>query len=322
LNPDVVEAIEALRVRGTLSPQQAATLSRPARRELVSIHWELRTLLYAGVLLATGGVGLFLKENHERLGPTALATLLGLAGLICLLFVWKRSPPFSWEATKTPHIAADYVLLLGVLLLGSDLAYLETQFRWLGANWPLHLLIVSILYLLAAYRFDSRIVLSLAMSTFAAWRGVSASIPFSGPGRGLEALAVVRANALACGVFFIVLGYLSVRLRRKAHFEPVYVTLGLILLLGGLVSGVFEAGTAGLLWLPALLVCAGAIVFIAYRLRRSLDFAIGVFAAYLGVVRTISHALGGSCLSFTIAFSSLAVLGFVIQAQRRMKSSS
>ena len=320
MNPDVVEAIEALRVRGTLSPQQAATLSRPARGELVSIHWELRTLLYAGVLLATSGVGLFLKENHERLGPTALATLLGLAGAICLLFVWKRSPPFSWEATKTPHIAADYVLLLGVLLLGSDLAYLETQFRWLGANWPLHLLIVSILYLLAAYRFDSRIVLSLALSTFAAWRGVSAALPFSG--RALAAETIVRANALACGVFFVVLGYLSVGLRRKAHFEPVYVTVGLILLLGGLVSGVFESGTAGLLWLPALLVCAGATVFVAYRLRRSLDFAIGVFAAYLGVVRMISHVLGGSFLSFTIAFSSLAVLGFVIRAQRRMKAAS
>jgi hypothetical protein len=322
LNPDVVDAIEALRVRGTLSPQQAAALSRPARGELVSIHWELRTLLYAGVLLATSGVGLFLKENHERLGPTALGTLLGLAAAACLIFVWKRSPPFSWEATKTPHIAADYVLLLGVLLLGSDLAYLETQFRWLGANWPLHLLIVSILYLLAAYRFDSRIVLSLALSTLAAWRGVSASLPFSGPARGLDALPVVRANALACGVLFIVVGSLSVRSHRKVHFEPVYVTLGLILLLGGLVSGVFESGTPGLLWLAALLVCAGATIFLAYRLRRSLDFAIGTFAAYLGLVRILSHAMNGTCLSFTIAFSSLAVLGFVIRAQRRMKAAA
>jgi hypothetical protein len=322
LNPDVVDAIEALRVRGVLSADRAATLSRPARGELVSIHWELRTLLYAGVVLATSGVGLFLKENHERLGPTALATLLGLAAATCLFYVWRRSPPFSWEATKTPHIAVDYVLLLGVLLLGSDLAYLETQFRWLGANWPLHLLIVSILYLLAAYRFDSRIVLSLALSTFAAWRGVSAGLSSASSGRGFEAEAIVRANALACGALFIALGYFSVRLRRKAHFEPVYVTVGLILLLGGLISGVFESGTAGLLWLLALLACAGATVFIAYRLRRSLDFAIGVFAAYVGLIRVISHVLAGSCLSFTIAFSSLAVLGFLIRAQRRMKAAA
>ncbi len=322
MNPDLVDAIEALRSRGVLSADQAATLSRPARGELVSIHWELRTLLYAGVLLATSGVGLFLKENNERLGPTALATLLGLAAAACLFFVWRRSPLFSWEATKTPHIAADYVLLLGVLLFGSDLAYLETQFRWLGANWPLHLLIVSILYFLAAYRFDSRIVLSLALSTFAAWRGVSAGLPRAFSGRGFAAEAIVRANALACGVLFIALGYLSVRLRRKAHFEPVFVTVGLILLLGGLVSGAFESGEEWMLWLPALLACAGATVSIAYRLRRSLDFALGVFAAYLGGIRVISHVLGGSFLLFTIAFSSLAVLGFLIRAQRRMRAAT
>ncbi|HEY2797015.1 MAG TPA: DUF2157 domain-containing protein [Thermoanaerobaculia bacterium] len=320
MNPDLVEAIETLRVRGTLSPEQAAALSPPARGELVSVHWELRTLLYAGVLLATGGVGLFLKENHERIGPTVLATLLGLAAAICLVYVWRCSPPFSWEATKAPHIAVDYVLLLGVLLLGSDLAYLETQFRWLGANWPLHLLIVSILYLAAAYRFDSRIVLSLALSTFAAWRGVSAGFSSAFSGRGLGAEAIVRANALACGVFFIALGYLSVRLHRKVHFEPVYVTGGLILLFGGLVSGAFESGAQGLPWVPALLVCAGATLFIGWRLRRTLDFAIGVLAAYLGLIRVISHVLGGSCLSFTIALSSLAVLGLLIRAQRRMKA--
>ena len=99
------------------------------------------------------------------------------------------------------------------------------------------------------------------------------------------------------------------------------MTVGLILLLGGLASGVFESGSAGLLWLAALLVGAGTTIFLAYRLRRPLDFAIGVFAAYLGQIRVISHVLGGSCRSFTIAFSSLAVLGFVIRAQRRMKAS-
>ena len=322
MNPDVVEAIESLRVGGTLSSEQAAVLSRPARGELVSVHWELRTLLYAGVLLATTGVGLFLKEYHDRLGPAALASILALAAAVCIVYVFRRSPPFSWEATKTPHLAVDYVLLLGVLLLGSDLAYVETQFRWLGANWPLHLLIVSILYFLAAYRFDSRVVLSLALSTFAAWRGVSAALPFSGL-RGFDATAVVRANALGCGVLFLALGYLSVRLRRKAHFEPVYATVGLLLLFGGLLSGVFEwSGEGWLLWEAALLVCAGVTIAIAYRLRRPLDFAIGVLAAYLGLMRALAFLLEGSesILAFTIAFSSLAVLAFLIRMQRRMRA--
>jgi hypothetical protein len=323
LNPDVVAAIDALRDRGTLSPEQAAVVSPPARGDLVSVHWELRTLLYGGVLLATSGVGLFLKENHDRIGPAALASLLALAAAICIAYVFRRSPPFSWEATKTPHIAVDYVLLLGVLLLGADLAYLETQFRWLGASWPLHLLIVSILYILAAYRFDSRVVLSLALSTFAAWRGVSAALPFSGL-RGFDATAVVRANAIGCGILFLAIGYFSVRLQRKAHFEPVYATVGLLLLFGGLLSGVFQWNQENwVLWLLALLACAGGTIAIAYRLRRSLDFALGVLAAYLGLLRALTHAIGGgSCLSFTIAFGSLGVLAFLIRVQRRMKAAA
>ena len=170
MNPDVAAAIASLRARRVLSEPQAAPLLRWARGEVVSLHWELRTALYAGVLLATTGVGLFLKDNQERVGPAAIAALLGLCAGICLLYVFRRSPPFSWQATPTPHIAVDYVLLLGVLLLGSGIAYVETQFRWLGPQWPLHLLILSLLYLTFAYRFDSRAVLSLALTSFAAWR--------------------------------------------------------------------------------------------------------------------------------------------------------
>jgi len=63
-----------------------------------------------------------------------------------------------------------------MLLLGSDFAYVEAQFRLLGPNWPEHLLVVAIVYFAAAYRFDSRAVLALALTSLAAWRGVSAGI--------------------------------------------------------------------------------------------------------------------------------------------------
>jgi len=317
VNPDVVAAIEALRQKGILSDAQATTLLPPARGDLVSIHSELRVALYTGVLLATGGVGLFLKENHERLGPTLLISLIGIAAAICLLYAYRRSPPFSWQPSASPSlVGADYVLLLGLLLLGSDLAYIETQFRWLGSNWPLHLLLVSLLYLAAAYRFDSRIVLSLALSTFAAWRGISAALPFSPRGQAAQ----IRANAIGCGLLFIAVGILSVRLRRKPHFEGVWTTMGLLLFLGGLLSGVFqENGSDWPLWEVPLFLCAGGTMLVAYRLRRPLDFALGVLAAYLGCLRLLAEALNGSTLAFTIALSSLAVLAFLIYAQRRLR---
>ncbi len=321
MNPDVVAAVEGLREKGILSEAQAAPLLREARGQLVSIRWELGALLYGGVLLLATGIGLFLKENHERLGPVALASLIGLAAVACFVYVFRRSPPFSWDSTPTQHIAADYVLLLGVLLVASDLAYVETQFRWLGPRWPEHLLIVSILYLVAAYRFDSRAVLSLALTSFAAWRGVSAALPFAAGSGG--AGPAVRANALACGISFIAAGILSARFRRKAHFEGVWVTLGLILLFGGLLSGVFrETGSDWPLWEIPLFLCAGAVIAIAYRLRRPLDFALGVLAAYVGMLRWLGDSLNGSTLAFTIAVSSLAVLVFLIRTQRRMREAA
>jgi hypothetical protein len=134
LNPEVADAIGVLTEQGILSPDQSATLLRVARRDLVSVRFELRALLYGGVLLAVSGVGLFLKENQERIGPVAIASLLAAAAVACFLFVLRRSPPFSWNACGESHVAADYLLLLAVLLAGSDLAYGESRSHFLGAN--------------------------------------------------------------------------------------------------------------------------------------------------------------------------------------------
>src|SRR6185295_17929070 len=103
----------------------------------------------------------------------AIAAALGVAAAACLAWVHRTAPPFSWGETRSPHFASEYLLLLGVLLLGADLAYVETQFTPLGDAWPWHLLMLSAVGALLSVRYDSRIVFSLALSTFAAWRGVS-----------------------------------------------------------------------------------------------------------------------------------------------------
>jgi hypothetical protein len=103
---------------------------------------------------------------------------------------------------------------------------------------------------LAALRFDSRLVFSLALSSFAAWRGVS----LAGAGRGLiSAGGALRWNAVACGALFVLLGWGLSRTGRKAHFEPAAVHLGWLLVLGGLAGGIFDNGARGLGWAAALL---------------------------------------------------------------------
>jgi hypothetical protein len=318
MSPEVVEAIPTLVKAAVLRPEKARVLLRVARRELVSVRMELRTLLYAGVLLAVSGIGLFLKENHDRIGPAAIASVLVAAAAGCFVYVFRLCPPFSWNACTSPHIAADYVLLLGVLLVGSDLAYVETQFRFLGADWAYHLLVLSLFALAVAYRFDSRVVLSLALSTFAAWRGLSTRYPFTTAFEARQ--GSVRLNALGCGALFLAAASASIRAKRKAHFEPVFSAFGWLLLFGGLLSGVFETGPDWPLWVGATTVVALATAAFAYHFRRLFDFGVALVAAYLALLKPVAEALqDAQLLLYVVAFSSIGVLVLLTLAYRRMR---
>jgi hypothetical protein len=317
VNPDVAKAIPTLVASGALPPGKSPVLLRVARGELLSVHGELRALLYAGVLLLTGGVGLLVKENLDRIGPLAIAVGIGLAAAAALAWVIVKAPPFSWGPVPSPNLAFDYMLLLGVLLAGADLAYVEVQFTPLGAHWTWHLLIMAILTGLAAFRFDSRVVFSLSLSTFAAWRGVS--VAFFGATLLKEENAV-RWNAIACGVLFVALGWGLVRTGRKAHFEPVAANLGWLLVLGGVASGMLDSGNAAMAWSGALLLVGAGLAAGAFRARRFPLFAYGVLAAYAGLSYLMIEGLDlemMGCFWFSIT-SLLLILGLLF-AQRRMR---
>ena len=115
-------------------------------------------LLYAGVLLLTSGVGVLVAERQQEIGPLAIAGGIALASAACLVCVARQAARFSWRG-RSPNVAFDYILLLGLLLFASDLGYMESQFTVLGPRWPYHLLIVGVVYLLVAYRWDSRTAL-------------------------------------------------------------------------------------------------------------------------------------------------------------------
>jgi predicted membrane protein DUF2157 len=318
LNPDVVAAVARLRADSVLSGQQAAFFDRVARRLLVSVRFEIRTLLYIGVLLLTSGVGLLVKEHHQDIGPWVTAVAIGLAAAGCLFWVDRTAAPFSWGEVPPPNVAFDYVLLLGLLLFASDLAYIEVQFTLLGANWAHHLLVVGLVYLVAAYLWDSRTILGLALTTLAAWRGVSVSLASVWKSQPDD----LRENALVLGVVYVAAAALSVWLGRKAHFEAVFANAGLVLVLGALVSGALDDETAWAIWLAVLLVVAGIVTWHGFRLDRSLYFAQGVVAAYIGLLRLLFQPFrhtGSSIPLFLAALLGIGVLFVIFAAHRRMQ---
>jgi len=321
VDPEVAGAVEALLRAGVLSPEQAILPVRSARGEIVSVRAELRTLLWLGVTLIASGVGILVKENLDRIGPLAVAIFLGVAATACLLWVVRAAGPFAWLDQPSPNLAFDYVLLLGATLLGADLAFIEVKFTPLGPGWPWHLLLASAIFAALALRFDSRVVFSLALSTFATWRGVSMGTLARAPvGRWDPGL--LRTNAMACGALFVAGGYLLVRYRRKPHFEPVAAHMGWVLALGALAAGMLDerSPTPWAVSALALLAAGGGVAWRAVVARRFWLFAMGLLAAYAAVCRFVVEPLAGQTgRMLWFLSSSVALIVVLVLARRRLE---
>src|SRR5262252_2430574 len=179
------EELRQLQSRGALdAPTTASALALE-----FSVFEELRAALYAAVALVITGVGLLVKEHLDRIGPLTLIFALALAGAACYV------PAIRAKARgAAPATVAEYVMLLGALIVSADVGYAESQFHWLGANWSRHLLMLAGFHALTAYFFGSRLVLSVALTSLAGWFGIERGAgnlspwQFATPELGLRAL--------------------------------------------------------------------------------------------------------------------------------------
>ena len=316
MNPDVVAAVRRLGREGILTPAQSGLLGRVAGDELVSVRAELRLLLYGGVLAVMGGASVLVQQNLDRLGPVAIAAGLWIAAAAAVLWALRHAPPFSWGPAPSTHLAFDYILLLGVLLTGAALAYVEVEFTPPGPAWSYHLLVMSLVAASLAVRGDSRVVAGVALSTFAAWRGVSASpLQRAFWFRG-DAAGAVRTDALITGLLFVGLGYGLVRSGRKAHFEPVAAHLGWLLILGAILAGVGDEGAARL----GLFVVGAGLAAMAFRSGRFPLFGMGLIAAYIGLSALVVAGVRDAMFGFLwFSATGIAVLVGLLMAQRAMR---
>ncbi len=318
MNPDIEHAVYELARRGIVPREKALMMTRVARGELVSVHSEIRLLYYLGVLAATGGAGLLVAEKYQQVGPAAVAIGILSVALACFAWAEWKSPPFSRRQVPSPTTGFDYVILLGVLLSAAALAFIELQFTPAGDRWPWHLLVVSMFMAFIAFRYDSRTVFSLALSTFGAWRGVSVSLiegffwRFSGES--------VRWNTLACGLLFIGLGRLLARYNLKAHFHPVALNLGWILILGALASGGLIHGKTGVIYIAALTLTGTGMALRNLKQSRFALFSYGIAALYLALNEIVLKAQVDFALKlFVIGAASVALIAVLWKIHGNMR---
>jgi len=295
--------LRELSAGGALEKAAAAGAIALERRTVFSLFEELRAALYAAVALVITGVGILVKEHLDRIGPLTLILALALAAVACYVPAIRTRSRGTARST-----AADYLLLLGALLVSADLGYVESQFHWLGANWSRHLLILTALHAYTAYVLASRLVLSVALATLAGWFGIE-----RGPGTLTAwhyATPGLGVRALLCAGVMLVWRAIDQRMntaRFRDLFEHFAANLAFWAVLGWCSDE--HLRVVGVL---ALLVLAAAAIRKALR-SRTVAFAVyGVGYAALGlslVVVQVTHlTLPGAALVLGVVLTAATIL--------------
>lgn len=287
---------ELEQLRPLLGDVATDTFIARERRQVFSLHPELRILAWGGAMLLAAAAALVLKNNLDRIGPLALAVLMGLAAAACYAFVW-------WRRARAT-IVHDYVLMLGALIVSADVAFIETQFHLLGNAWHRHFLILAVFHGVTAYLYRSRIVLSLSIAAVAAWLGVRET-PFS----NADDYAI---RALACSALLLTWRAAHVRFERnpKARdFAPTFEHFAANVAFAGAIAFMIDDKTRIVGCLLALVIAA-VVVFWGVRTKREMFVLYAVFYAVVAIDVLFAQLVKEEV--FALLFHLLSVIGAIV----------
>jgi hypothetical protein len=283
-------------LRPLLGDTTADALLAHERREVFSLHPELRIVSWGGAMLLATATGVVLKNNLERIGPLALALAIGVAAAACYAFVWWRRARAS--------VVHDYVLLLAALLVSGDVAFIESQFHLFGDAWHRHFLLLAIVHGVTAYLFRSRMVLSLSIAAVAAWIGVREH-----PIGGATTYAI---RAFACALLLVTWRGAHQRFDRnlaKRDFAPTFEHFAANVAFAGAIALMFDEATRLLGCLVALLIAAMVIAW-GMRTRRELFVLYAFLYAVFAVDVLFAHLVEIDVLIYL--FIVLSVIGAIV----------
>ncbi len=306
------ERLDQWKKDGIITSAQFDAISPLVRKDLFSIFIELNGLLYLGVLSFVAGVGWTIQVYFANLGDAAIISALTLLFFLSFYYCFSRALPWSPEEVESPNMAFDYVLYAGCLVFALELGYLENRFHLLQDYWDFYLLFSSLLFFALAYRFDNRLVLSLALSTLAGWFGIRLSrFAFNYE----ESL---RTYALAYGVIVAGMGAWLYRKVIKKHFIETYLHIAANVMFIALISGVADASGAWL-YLAGLLVLGAIAIVEGIRFNRFTFVAYGTIYGYIGIsIEVLRNTTIDStfALSYLIISGSLVILSMILLARR------
>jgi hypothetical protein len=282
--------LKDLKERNFLSDAQFHHLEPIYSNKVISVFYELRIILYLGVMLFTAGIGILIYKNIGDLGHLAMITVLFVLTAWCFQYALKHVPAFTRAKFSPPTPYFDYIVLLGCLLFISVLGYLQFQYERFDDGMGLTTLVTAAFFFFGAYRFDHLGVLSLAITALASFWSISISPQkwYSGDflnDSNLHNTALVFAVALATA------GLVLDRRKMKKHFTFTYLNFSALIFLVAALSGMFIEDDVYPVYLMLLYAGCTGVAYYAYKNKLFLFMVYAMVFAYIGTTYLLTDII-------------------------------
>jgi Predicted membrane protein (DUF2157) len=323
-----IHTFKQLHREGLLSDDSLQKVEAAEKARLFSLHWELKTLLYLGVTLLSGGLGIVIYKNIDSIGHQVILAVIALVSIGCFYYCRRNASPFSTDKVEPPNQFFDYILLLGCLTMITFVAYLQYAYSVFGNRYGLATFIPMVILFISAYSFDHLGVLSLAITNLAAWMGIAITPMRILKENSFDDMRLIYTG-LFLGVILLLAALISEKKNIKKHFEFTYNNFGThILFILGL-AGLFISQRFFILWFIFLLLI-GYYIYRQAMKKNSFYFLLLVtlytYVALSYVIITILDKMGTrdmdaiyiGLLYFIV--SAIALVRILMVVNRKMKA--
>jgi hypothetical protein len=316
---------EKLHTQNFISQEE---LDKINQQQPVSVHWDIRSLLYLGILLVTTALGILVYKNIDTIGHTTIVTTIGISCAACFFYCFKKVNAYTHKKVESPNILFDYILLSACLLLLTFIGYLQFQYNVFGNQWGLAVFIPMVILFFCAYYFDHLGVLSIAITNLAAWLGIT-----------VTPLQILQQNdfsethliytGIGLGVALIIFSIITQQKNIKAHFAFTYKNFGVHILFISLLAAMFNYDNIYLLWFAGIMATGYWFFNNAIKENAFYFLVLTVLYAYIAVCYVVLELLfvmndGGNIYFVATYFigSGIGLIRLLMYYNKKLKHDS
>jgi hypothetical protein len=301
--------------KNLISEEQFTILEAIRTNKIVSLYYELRLVLYLGIMLFTGGVGYLAYKNMSEVGHLLCMALIAASIVAGFYFIQKFAKPYSNSLVTVDQVYFDYILILVSLLIISLFAYIQVYFELveLLLNWT-SFISTGILFLMA-YRYDNKALLSMGITALAAAVGISITPVDWTQGEWMMTTNLYLTSILL-GMFLLGVAEATYRIGIKKHFSFAYQNFGLILFYIGGITAMFERDN-DLFFAISILLSSLFLIYYTWVKKEFLFFLYSSIAGDIALTYLLFQSIKSSgnyeIFIYYFPFTCIAYIVFLVR---------